>query len=110
MNYSFSVQEPYRSFLLSWQKTIEWRLNKWKYAEIQKWDILQFNTWESFVIENITKHSSFIDMIREFGREKIIPDAENDERANDVYYRFFTPEDEKKYWVCAIHVRFIGNI
>ena len=68
MKYSFSVQEPYKSFLLNWQKTIEWRLNKWKYAGIQEWDILQFDTWESFIVENVTKHNSFIDMIKEFGR------------------------------------------
>ena len=105
MKYSFSVQEPYKSFLLNQQKTIEWRLNKWKYAEIQKWDILQFDTWESFIVENVTKHNSFIDMIKEFGRKNIIPYVETDEQAVNVYYRFFTPEDEKKYWVCAIHVK-----
>ena len=105
MKYSFSVQEPYKSFLLNWQKTIEWRLNKWKYAEIQKWDILQFDTGESFVVENVTKHNSFIDMIKEFGRENIIPDSQTDEDANDVYYTIYTPEDEEKYWVCAIHVK-----
>ena len=36
-------------------------------------------------------------MIKEFGRENIIPDAESDDQAVNVYYRFFTPEDEIKY-------------
>ena len=38
-----------------------------------------------------------MDMIKEFDRKNIIPDAETDEQAVKVYYRFFTPEDEKKY-------------
>ena len=46
-----------------------------------------------------------MDMMKEFGRQNIIPDAKTDEQAVDVYYRFFTLEDEKKYWVCAIHVK-----
>ena len=72
---------------------------------MKKWDILQFETWELFLIEDITRHKSFMDIIAKFGRGCIIPDAKNDEQAIDVYHRFYSLEDEKKYWVCAIHVK-----
>jgi ASC-1-like (ASCH) protein len=36
-------------------------------------------------------------MIAKFGRGCIIPDAKNDEQAIDVYHRFYSLEDEKKY-------------
>jgi ASC-1-like (ASCH) protein len=32
----------------------------------------------------------------------------SDEEANNVYYTIYTPEDEDKYWVCAIHVKLIN--
>jgi len=105
MKYQFSVQEPYKTFLLNWQKTIEWRLNRWKFVKIKKWDILQFETWESFLIEDITRHESFMDMITKFGRGCIIPDAKDDKQAINIYHRFYSSEDEKRYWVCAIHVK-----
>ena len=48
MKYDFWVQEPYKSFLLNWKKTVEWRLNKGKFGKIIPWDILFFETWEEF--------------------------------------------------------------
>ncbi len=33
MKYDFWVQGPYRTFLLNWQKTVEWRLNKGKFGK-----------------------------------------------------------------------------
>jgi len=105
MKYEFSVQEPYKTFLLNGQKTIEWRLNRWKYAKMKKWDTLQFDTWETFLIKNITKHKTFIEMIKKFGRKNIIPNAMSDEEANNVYHIIYTPEDEDKYWTRAIHVK-----
>jgi ASC-1-like (ASCH) protein len=50
MIYDFWVQEPYKTFLLRWQKTIEWRLNKWKFQKIQVWDILELETWKQFKV------------------------------------------------------------
>ncbi len=105
MIYDFNVQEPYKSFLFTWQKTIEWRLKKWKFLSMTIWDILQFPSWEQFLIENITEHKTFMEMIQKFGKESIIPDAINDVSANNVYYKFYTPEDEKKFGVLALHVK-----
>ena len=96
MNYSFNVQEPYKTYLLNWKKTIEWRLNKWKYASLKVWDTLSFESGESFEVKNLTYHKSFSKMIRIFWKENII--------AINVYYTFYTPEEEKKFWVVAIHL------
>lgn len=48
MIYDFWVQEPYKSFLISWEKIFEWRLNKWKFKKIKIWDFLKLETWENF--------------------------------------------------------------
>ncbi len=110
MNYTFNVQEPYKTYLLNWQKTIEWRLNRWKYALLKIWDILSFETGGSFEVKKLTYHKSFSEMIWIFWKENIIPDAKNDKEAANVYYKFFTPEEEKKFWIIAIHVKKIENI
>ena len=79
--YLLNVQEPYKTFILNWQKIFEWRLNKWKFAEMQVWDILEFeNTKEKFEI--ISKNA-----------------------VNNVYYKFYSPEDEKRFWVVAIEIK-----
>lgn len=110
MQYPFNVKEPYKTFLLNWQKTIEWRLNKWKFINMKKWDILQFDSWEKFIVENVSHYQSFKEMIQILWRENIIPDAKDDEEARNVYYRFYTPEDEKKFWVVWIQVKRISEM
>jgi len=104
MQYKFHVQEPYKTHLLNWKKTIEWRLNKWKYASLKVWDTLCFESRETFEVKNLTYHKNFSDMIWKFWKENIIPDAKNDKEAINVYYKFFTPEEEKNFWVVAIHL------
>ncbi len=110
MKYSINVQEPYKTFLLNWQKTIELRLNKWKFANLQIWYVLQLESWEEFIIENISYHQSFKEMIQTLWRKNIIPDAENDDEAINVYYRFYTPDDEKQFWVVWIQVKRISEM
>ena len=110
MKYSINVQEPYKSFLLNWQKTIEWRLNKWKFGNLQIWDILKFESWEEFIVENVSYYQSFKEMIKTLWRKNIIPDAKNDDEAINVYYRFYTPDDEKKFWVVWIQVKKISEV
>lgn len=49
-------------------------------------------------------------MIQTLWRENIIPDAESDDEAINVYYHFYTPDDEKKYWVVWIQVKRISGM
>lgn len=104
--YNFNVSEPYKTFILNWQKTFEWRLNKWKFALMQVWDILEFeDSKENFKV--VSKHifSNFSEMIEFCSIEKIIPDAKTIEEATNVYYKFYTPEDEKNFGVVAIEIQ-----
>ena len=110
MEYSIDIQEPYKTFLLNWQKTIEWRLNKWKFKDLKIWDILQIGNWEEFIVENVSYHQGFKEMIQTLWRKNIISDAENDDEAVNVYYRFYTPDDEKKFWVVWIQVKEVSEM
>ena len=71
---SISVQEPYYSFIINGQKIVEGRLNKGKFASIQKGDILVL-TPENIEFEVIEKniYKSFMEMIESEGVENVIP-------------------------------------
>ncbi|MBF0913794.1 ASCH domain-containing protein [Candidatus Gracilibacteria bacterium] len=105
--YLLNVQEPYKTFILNGQKIFEGRLNKGKFAEMQVGDILEFeNTKEKFEIISKNIFANFSKMMENLGFEKVIPDAESiDDAVNNVYYKFYSPEDEKKFGVVAIEIK-----
>jgi ASC-1-like (ASCH) protein len=106
MKYDFWVQEPYKSFLLNWQKTVEWRLNKWKFAKIVQWDILFFDSWEEFQILEKNIYKSFYEMMEKEGLENVLPDKEDIQNwVETVYYKFYSKELETKFWVSAIKAK-----
>jgi ASC-1-like (ASCH) protein len=103
---SINVQEPYYSFIINGQKIVEGRLNKGKFASIQKGDILVLapeNIEFNVVEKNIYK--SFIAMIESEGVENVIPDKTSIEEATNVYYKFYTKEQEKEFGVAAIKIK-----
>ena len=108
MIYTFNVQEPYRSFLLNWKKTVEWRLNKWKFKKFLVWDILEFDSWEQFKILRKTEYKTFFEMMSVEWIEKVLPDFENiREWVEEVYYKFYSPEKEKEFEILAIEIELL---
>ena len=74
---------------------------------MQVWDILEFeDTKEKFEIISKNIFANFSKMMENLWFEKVIPDAESiDDAVNNVYYKFYTPEDEKKFGVVAIEIK-----
>ena len=106
MIYTFNVQEPYRSFLLDWTKTVEWRLNKGKFKKFLNWDILEFDTWEQFKILRKTEYKTFFEMMKNEWIENVLPDFKDiKEWVEKVYYKFYSPEKEKEFGILAIEVK-----
>ena len=105
MIYTFEIQEPYKSFLLGWEKTIEWRLNTGKFKEVIVWDILQFETWESFKVLEKSIYKTFYEMMIIEWIDKVLPDYNNIQKwVREVYYKFYSQEQEKEYWVVGLKV------
>ncbi|MEA3450111.1 MAG: ASCH domain-containing protein [Patescibacteria group bacterium] len=103
---SINIQEPYYSFILEGQKTVEGRLNKGKFTSIQKDDILVLAP-EDIEFEVIEKniYNSFREMIESEGVENVIPDKTGIEEATNIYYKFYTKEQEKQFGVVAIKIK-----
>jgi ASC-1-like (ASCH) protein len=103
-----NVQEPYLSFVLNGKKTIEGRLNKGKFKDLKTGDILLIGPEEKeYIIERTTLYNSFKEMIEKEGIENVVPDKNNIESAEAVYYKFYTKEEEKEYGVLAIKIKVI---
>ena len=103
--FKIDIQEPYKTFLLSWDKIIEWRLDKWKFNKMKIWDIIQVDDFE-FEIWRKQKYSSFKEMLEKEWIQNVLPDKTDiKDWLKNVYYKFYTPEDEKKYWVVAIELK-----
>ncbi len=102
------VQEPYLSFILNEQKTVEGRLNKGKFKDLKIGDILLIGPEEKrFLIERTTVYDTFREMIEKEGIENVIPDKDNIDEAKAVYYKFYTKEQEKEFGVLAIKIKII---
>lgn len=102
----FNVQEPYKSQILSGQKTVEGRLNKGKFWSLKIGDILQFDdTGEQVKVVNLTLYPSFQVMFESEGLKHIVPDIKTIEQGIAVYRKFYSIEQEKEFWVIAIEMK-----
>jgi ASC-1-like (ASCH) protein len=103
---SIGVQEPYKSYILNGQKTVEGRLNKGKFANFSKGDIFAIEgSLSKFEVVGISIYKTFEEMIVSEGLKNVIPDAKDIKEAVQVYYKFYTKEQEKEFGVLAIRVK-----
>ena len=100
---SLDIQEPYLSFILKGQKTVEGRLNKGKFRNLMIGDRLSIGPDEKiFIVKQISYYDSFRDMLAGQGIKNVIPDKNTIKDAEAVYYKFYTKEQEKEFGILAI--------
>lgn len=97
-------QEPYLSLILNEIKTVEGRLNKGKFKEMQVGDLVE-TAEERFEILEKNTYKTFREMILSEGIENVIPDKTTIDDAVNVYYRFYTKEQEREFGVVAIKIK-----
>jgi len=97
-----NVQEPYFSLIKNGQKTVEGRLGKDKYFAFKQGDKLVFNGDLETEIKTMVKYKSFREMLLFEGLKNVLPEVQTLEEGEQIYYQFYTKEDEQKYGVVAI--------
>jgi len=105
--YEINVQEPYFTYIKDGLKTVEGRLNKGKFLEMNIGDELILNNVIKLEVVNKNVYKTFRDMISSEGMENVIPNAKTLEEAENVYYGFYSKEDENNFGVAAILVKLI---
>jgi ASC-1-like (ASCH) protein len=87
------------------EQTIEGSLNKGKCKEIVVGDILEIpGITKQFKVMGKGNYETFLEMVPAEGFEKVIPDKANPADVANVYYTFFTKDQEKEFGVVAIEI------
>ena len=101
--------EPYFSFVKNGQKTIEVRIAKGKYKDINIDDqFIVHNDDETDLVEvkiiAIRKYSSIKELLEHEDLHKILPNAKSIDEGIGTYKKFYTGEQEKQFGVVAIEI------
>jgi ASC-1-like (ASCH) protein len=102
-----SVSEPWFSLMKHKKKRIEGRLNKGTFAELQKGEIVKFvNNNDSFTvkIKKIIKYDTFKDYLSQEGLKRTLPNIKTIDEGCNIYYKYYTKEQEKEFKILAICV------
>ena len=110
MRYHNHRAEPYFTFLKNGQKTIEGRIRKGWYRNVQPGDeIVVYNDKETDGIETlvgrVAKYRSIEDMLTHEPIKKMLPDVNSIDEGIRVYRKFYTPEQERNFGMVAIEVK-----
>jgi ASC-1-like (ASCH) protein len=105
-------QEPYFTYLRNGQKTIEGRLQKGWYCDVEPGDHIHvYNPEETDSIvtqvKGVRKYPSIREMLLNEPLHKMLPDANDIEDGIKIYRQFYTEKDELKYGAVAIEVKVV---
>ena len=107
--------------ILNGRKTIEGRLMKGKFLNIEVGDEISVrediyhegSLYKStggvatLCVTNVSRFDSFADMLENMGYRSVIPSASTLEDAVSVYHNFYSEADERQYGVVAISFKTI---
>lgn len=101
--------KPYFSWVKDGIKTIEGRIKKGWYQNIQPGDhIIVYNEEETDHIEVKVKatrtYQSFREMLKNETLHKVLPDAQSIDHGVRIYERFYAPEQEQQHGVIALEI------
>lgn len=101
--------EPYFTFVKNGRKTIEGRLRKGNYARVKPGDhIVIWNVKETdkleVLVRRVKMYKSFEQMLRSEPLKKVLPNVETVKDGVEIYKKFYTKDQEKKFGVVAIGV------
>ena len=118
MIYKKHVSEPWFRLIKRGEKTVEGRLNKGEFSQMKKGDIIEwFNNdlnkngskkrpFKTKIVD-IKEYKSFEDYLKTERLKNTLPGINRINNGLEIYYKYFTKEDEKKYGILAIKLEVI---
>jgi ASC-1-like (ASCH) protein len=107
------VQSPWFQYIKEKQKKIEGRLDKGVFKSFikgEKIKIINNDNSSDYVIakiKKIRKYNSFEDYLSQEGLRKTLPNINNIQEGCNIYYKFYSKEQEKEFGVIAIEIKII---
>ena len=113
--YTKNVSEPWFSLIKIGAKKCEGRLNMNDFSNMKKGDIiaftnntLGFNRTFTCKITSVHNYDSFFDYLENETISKCLPGIDTIEEGVNVYYQYYSPENERKYGIRAIRLRVVS--
>ena len=114
MNYKKNVSEPWFSLIKLGLKKCEGRLNKGNFSKMKKGDKItfinnEFGFQRNFLIKitSIHNYDTFNDYLKKETLEKCLPGIDTIEDGENIYYKYYTKNDELLYKIIAIRMKVI---
>jgi len=109
---SIDIQEPWYTHVKNKKKTIEGKLNKGTAAKFKLDDIVivyKHDMSENIMVKvkRLTKYSSFREYLSIEGLNNTLPEIQTIEDGENIYYKFYTKENEKLYGILAVEIEVI---
>lgn len=108
------MASPWFEHIKKNRKTIEGRLNKNRFSELQKGSILIIKNNDNdddknlvAVVTRIRKYPDFKTYLTQEGLARTLPGVMSIEEGVAVYRQFYNEENERTYGVLAVHIRLI---
>lgn len=110
--------------IIAGRKTIEGRLNRDKFALYAPGDTIRlrrdFRDAEGALHDGIEDaarvevlavrhYPDFLTMVTAEGYRRVIPSAKSAQEAADLYDRYYSAEDQKRYGVLAVEIRYVSS-
>ncbi len=105
-----NVQNPWFQYIKNKDKKIEGRLNKGIFKSFVKGEKIKIVNGNDFVIakiKKIRKYNSFEEYLTQEGLRKTLPNINTIQQGCDIYYKFYTKEQEKEFGILAIEIKII---
>ena len=108
---TISVNNIYFNYIKNNKKTIEGRLNTGKFSTFKKGDKLKIVNGDDYIIvkiRKIKKYLSFEEYLSQEGLKRTLPNIKTIKDGINIYYNFYTKENEDKYGILAIYIKKIS--
>lgn len=112
--YTKNVSEPWFSLMKLGIKKCEGRLNKGDFAKMKKHDKIQFINNElgfersfNVKITSIHNYDTFKNYLQKETLEKCLPGIDTIEQGENIYYKYYTKNNENKYKIIAIRIKLL---
>ena len=104
------VNRIWFEFIREGKKTIEGRLNKGKFKDMKIGDIISFVNDANKVkvqIINKIKYNTFEEYLLMEGLKRTLPNIKTIKDGLDVYYSYYTKNQEKEHKIVAIEIKIV---
>jgi len=111
--YSEHLSEPWFSLISLGLKTVEGRLNKGRFQEMQVGNVVEWHNEDFKERKILTKiiskseYSTFTEYLESEGLEKCLPGMPSLDHGLSVYYKYFTKEKETEFGIVAIRIALV---